>query len=99
MTRVLFLTRHYLDENNGGSNGTKAYLRAIRELYDDVTLIYPEHTDGDSTDYVSKGVKFIPCYDNRKRWQKGIDIYRGRLHRAIGFVKQHLKENRYDITI
>ena len=95
MKKVLFLTNHYLAENNGGSNGTKAYLRAIRELYDDVTLIYPEHTGCDSTDFIPKGVKPIPCYDNRKRWQKGIDVYRGRLHRGIDFVKRHLAENKY----
>lgn len=97
--RVLFITRHYLDENNGGSNATKANLRSIGELYDDVTLIYPEHTGGDSTDFIPKGVKPIPCYDYRKRWQKGFDIYRGHLHRAISFVKQHLKENIYDIVV
>lgn len=99
MQKVLFLTRHYLDENNGGSNCTKANLRAIGELYDDVTLIYPEHTGGDSTDFIPKGVKPIPCYDNRKRWQKGLDVYRGRLHRAIVFVKRHLAENKYDIVV
>lgn len=97
--RVLIITRHYLDENNGGSNGTKAYIRAIGELYDDVTLIYPEHTGGDSTDYVPKSVKSIPCYDNRKLWQKGLDIYRGRLHRAIDFVKRHLSDNKYDVVV
>lgn len=97
--KVLVLTNHYLDENNGGSNGTKAYLRAIGELYDDVTLIYPEHTGGDSTAFIPKGVKPIPCYDDRKRWQKGIDVYRGRLHRAIDFVKRHLSENKYDIVV
>lgn len=99
MTRVLFLTRHYLDENNGGSNGTKAYLRAIGELYDDVALIYPEHIGGDSTDFIPKGVKPIPCYDNRNLWQKGIDVYRGRLHRAINFIKRHLAENKYDVIV
>lgn len=99
MKRVLFITRHYLDENNGGSNCTKANIRAIAELYDDVTLIYPEHTGVDSSYYAPKGVMPIPCYDNRKRWQKGLDVYRGRLHRAINFVKQHISENKYDIVI
>ena len=96
---VLFLTNHYLAENNGGSNCTKANLRAIKELYDEVTLIYPEHIGGDSSGFVPKSVKLIPCYDNRKRWQKGIDVYRGRLHRGIDFVKRHLVENKYDIVV
>lgn len=99
MNKILIITRHYLDENNGGSNGTKAYLRAIGELYNDVTLIYPEHTGGNSTDFIPKGVKAIPCFDNRKRWQKGLDVYRGRLHRAIDFVQRHLAKNKYDIVV
>lgn len=99
MMRVLFITRHYLDENNGGSNCTKANLRAIGELFDDVTLIYPEHKGSDSTDFIPNGVRPIPCYDNRKRWKKGLDVYCGRLHRTIGFVKRHLEENKYDIVV
>lgn len=96
---VLFITRHYLDENNGGSNGTKAYFRAIVELYKNVSLIYPEHLGGNSRILIPKGVKAIPCYDSRKLWKKGLDVYLGRLHRSIDYVKKHLAENKYDIIV
>ena len=97
--KVLFITRHYLDENNGGSNGSKAYLRAVSELYNDVSLIYPEHDSYSSSEYIPSKIKTFPCYDKRAKWQKGVDVYRGILHRATGYIKKHLKNNNYDIII
>lgn len=99
MKKTLIITRHYLDENNGGSNGSKAYIRALSELYPDCTLIYPEHLDKTSEMFIPSHVKAIPCYDNRGRIQKGIDVYRGILHRMPKFVVNHLQNNIYDIVV
>ncbi len=97
--RVLIITRHYLDENNGGSNGSKAYIRALSELYPDCTLIFPEHNDKTSVEFIPRGVKAVPCYDYRSKWKKGMDVYCGKLHRAPGFVKEHLEHNKYDMIV
>ena len=97
--RILIITRHYLDENNGGSNGSKAYIRALSELYPDSTLIYPEHDDSTSEEFIPKGVRAIPCYDHRNNIQKGLDVYRGILHRFSGFVAAHLEQNKYDLVV
>jgi len=99
MKKVLIITRHYLDENNGGSNCSKAYIRALSELYPDCTLIYPEHLDKTSEMFIPSHVKAIPCYDNRGCIQKGIDVYRGILHRMPKFVANHLQNNTYDIVV
>lgn len=99
MRSVLIITRHYLDENNGGSNCSKANIRAFSELYPDCTLIYPEHDDKTSVGFIPHGVKAVPCYDHRCKLQKGLDVYRGKLHRAQRFVREHLQQNKYDIVV
>lgn len=97
--KILIITRHYLDENNGGSNGSKAYIRALSELYPDCALMYPEHVDKKSVEFIPNGVKAIPCYDHRSKWKKGFDVYRGILHRFSGFVAKHIDSNKYDIVV
>ena len=97
--RVLIITNHYLDENNGGSNCSKANIRAISELYTDCTLIYPEHNDKSSENCMPRNIKAIPCYDHRSRLQKGMNIYCGVLHRMPMFVATHLENNRYDLVV
>lgn len=97
--RVLIITRHYLDENNGGSNGSKAYIRALSEIYDNCTLMYPEHNDRSSEKYVPLGINAIPCYDYRNKVQKGLDVYKGKIHRFSSPVANHLEKNEYDLVI
>ena len=99
MRKVLIITRHYLDENNGGSNCSKANIRALSELYPDCTLIYPEHNDQTSKKFIPVGIKAVPCYDHRSKIAKGIDVYRGILHRFQKFVAEHLAQNIYDMVV
>ena len=99
MKRVLIITRHYLDENNGGSNGSKAYIRALSTIYSQVDLIYPEHNDKSSAEFIPSGVTAIPCYDRRGVVKKCLDVYKGYLTRFPGFVKKFLKNHTYDIIV
>ena len=82
--KTLFITRHYLDEMLGGPNCSTAFVRAVASICPDTTLIYPEHNDRKSNLYFLKeydGLKLLPVYDKRSKWQKCLDMYRGRLHR------------------
>ena len=97
--KVLIITNHYLDENNGGANCSKANIRALSELYTDCTLIYPEHNEKSSVNSIPHNIKAIPCFDHRSRFQKGIDIYRGILHRMPMFVATHFENNKYDLVV
>ena len=97
--RILIITRHYLDENNGGSNCSKANIRALSEIFSDCTLIYPEHSDRSSMPFVPEGVRAIPCYDHRNKIQKGLSVYCGILHRAPKFVTKQLERNNYDLVV
>lgn len=99
MKKVLFLTRHYLSDNNGGANATKGFVHAFARLFDDLVLIYPEHDNEDNSNFVPQSVKCIPCFDHRSKIQKGLDVYRGRLHRLTDFVRRHLGGCKYDIIV
>lgn len=100
--KVLFITRHYLDEMLGGPNCSKAFVRAVANIFSDTTLIYPEHNDTKSNLSFLKvnensHLNLIPMYDKRSKLKKLVDIYRGRLHRFSPFVKDYLRSNTFDI--
>lgn len=99
MKKVLIITRHYLNENSGGPNCSKAYIGALSFLYDDCSIVYPEHS-GMETDFsfASSKIKLFPCYDNRGKIKKGLDVYSGILHRFSVFVPRLLKEQHYDLV-
>lgn len=97
--RILFLTRHYLFQNNGGSNASKGFLWSLANIAHDITLIYPEKVGYISNDFIPPNVKAIPVYDHRTVIRKGLDMYRGRVHRFHDFIKSHLSTSDYDIII
>lgn len=99
MTKLLFITRHYLSDNNGGANATKGFIHAFSNLSKHMTVIYPEHEGQDSHQYVPEKCQLLPCYDHRSKIRKGLDIYRGRLHRLTDFVHNHLHSNRYTTIV
>lgn len=97
---VLFITRHYLDQKNGGALGARAYLDAFASIYGDVTLLYPEHQGLDISLIVAPNVIPVPSFDYRSKIIKGMDIYRGRVHRFAKDLKRLLSQNKhYDIIV
>ena len=100
MMKTLFITRHYLDQNNGGAIGARAYLDAFASLSCECTLIYPNHKGLNIDNYTPDNVKTVSCDDLRMKWRKGIDIYRGILHRFNDFVDKYLSVNHnFDICV
>lgn len=98
--KVLFITRHYLDQMLGGPNCSKAFVHAVACLYPDMTLVYPEHDDHTvSFDFMSEcsNIKLVPVRDCRSRFRKLVDVYIGSLHRFGAFVQTFLKTNHFDI--
>ena len=81
--KVLIITRHYLDQHLGGPNCSKAFIKAITNIYDDCTLIYPEHHDKHTelSHIVNGKTHLIPCFDKRNKIIKCLDMYRGKIHR------------------
>ena len=99
MKKVLFITDHYIDKNIGSSKGSRGFIKVFSEIYKDVTFIYPDYEGSDIEQYIPLGVKKIPCIDNRNLVKKGIDYYRGRLHRFCDIVRRHLKKHKYEIIV
>ena len=99
MSKMLIITRHYMDDNNGGSNASKGFIWSFGYIYSDCTLIYPEHDGVDSSRFIPVSVKEVPVFDHRSKLRKGLDVYRGRLHRFVDFVKDYLKHEKYDVIV
>lgn len=99
MKNLLFITRHYLDDNNGGANATKGFIHTFASAFGALDLIYPEHDDVDCSSYVPSSCVLYPCYDKRSKMMKVVDMYRGRVHRFTDFVKQHLNSHQYEIIV
>lgn len=98
--KVLFITNHYLDQMLGGPNASKCFLHSVSSLYPDTTVIYPEHNEYVTPfDFMSecRDIKYQPVIDIRSKFRKLCDVYLGKLHRFGRFVKEHLRNNHYDI--
>lgn len=96
--RLLFITCHKLDDNNGGSNGSKGFIRCFASLFDDCSLIYPEF-EGDTAPYIPAAYKLYPCHDSRLKLQKGIDMYRGVVSGLYYHIRRHLRNHQYDVIV
>ena len=96
--KVLIITKHYLAEKGGGSNGSRAYIKALRDIYGGCSIIYPDKRE-DPMQHIfgDNGVEYIPCYDDRSFIRKGIDVYLGKIHRTLGKVKEVLSQQKFDI--
>lgn len=98
--KALFITRHYLDQMLGGPNCSKAFVRAVANIYPGATLIYPEHNDHQTKLDFLKGcpmMKLVPVYDRRSKMRKLVDMYRGCLHRFGRFVTEYLADHTFDV--
>lgn len=95
---VLIITYHYLDKHGGGSLGSRAYINAFAQIFPNSTLIYPE-SEIEISSFFPVNLKLIPCSDLRSKFQKGLDIYKGNLHRFKNFASNYINENKPDIVI
>lgn len=95
--RLLIITRHRLNENNGGANGSKGFIRCFSSLFEDCSVIYPEFEDADR--FIPSKYKHFPCLDTRSRIRKGLDCYRGELSPMASFTKAHLSKHHYDVIV
>ena len=95
--RLLIITCHKLDENNGGANASKAFIRCFAALFDDCSLIYPEFEE--TMPYIPSKYKRYPCHDSRSKVRKAIDMYRGVVGSLYYCVRAHLREHQYDIIV
>lgn len=97
--KILIITKHYLAQKGGGSNGSRAYIKALRDIYGCCSIIYPDMREDPMPHlFGEEGVEYIPCYDDRSFIRKGLDVYLGKIHRTLGKVKEVLSQQSFDIV-
>ncbi len=95
--KVLFITSHKLDDNNGGSNASKGFARCFASIFNDLSLIF--HEIERTEPYIPANVRLFPMHDDRMKIRKLFDMYRGVLNYVHCYVKEHLKTHQYDIVV
>lgn len=96
--RLLFITHHKLNENNGGSNASKGFLHCFAALYDNCAVLSPAF-EGPTAPYVPLNVKMYHPHDTRSKVRKLTDMYRGVISPLYDAVRQHLKTHQYDVIV
>lgn len=99
MKKVLFITNHYLDQTFGGPNASKAFINAFASIYPGMALIFPDYNGSTIREYLPQGIKLFPCFDNRSKIKKVVDVYAGKVTRYGIFLANHLKSNEYDVIV
>lgn len=95
--KILIINRVYLLDQNGGAKCSLGNCRAIASLYDDAFFLYPERENKPMPKLLGEHVTYYPCVDHRSNIQKGLDIWRGRLHRFTDIGKEIISNNNFDI--
>ena len=95
--RLLYITHHKLDDNNGGCNASKGFLHCFASLFDEGAVIC--HSMAKPSPYIPSTFKYYPMHDSRSKLRKFIDMYRGAISGHYYFVRQHLKEHHYDVVV
>lgn len=78
--KVLFITKHYLEDNGGGSFASRAFINAFSELADSSMLLFPDRKCS-IENLIQKSCIKIGIIDSRSIFKKVIDIYSGKFHR------------------
>lgn len=97
--KILFITRSRLDENNGGSNATKGFIRCFSSLFDDCSIICPAFNYNAIESNLLIHCNIFPYLDTRSKIRKGLDVYRGQICANRPFVVRHLQTHQYDIVV
>lgn len=95
--KLLYITHHKLDDNNGGCNASKGFLHCFASLFDEGAVIC--HTMDNPSSYIPSNFTYYPMQDKRSKARKLFDMYRGAISGHYYFVRQHLKEHHYDVVV
>ncbi len=95
--RLLIITSHKLNENNGGSNGSKGFIHCFAALFDDCSIIYPDIKE--TSPFIPTKFKLFPMHDHRCKVRKFFDMYRGVISGLYYCVIDHLKHHHYDVIV
>ena len=95
--RLLIATYHRLDENTGGSNGSKGFIHCFANLFDECSIVCQAFDN--TSQLIPSTCRIYPYQEHRNKIQLAIDIYRGVIFGMYYTLKVHLKTHRYDIIV
>ena len=95
--RILIATYHRLDENTGGSNGSKGFIHCFANLFDDCSIVCQAFDN--KSQLIPSTYKIHPYRECRNKIQLAIDIYRGVIFGLYYALKEHLETHQYDIIV
>ena len=97
--RTLFITHHYLSSPGGGTFASRAYINAFAELSDEMTLLYPVKEGEGLFEGIHPKIQCCPVTYNISKWQKGLNIFRGKVHRYEDVAQDFLASGKFDIVV
>lgn len=98
--RVLIVTHNYLSGFGGGAYGARAYINAFAALYDDITLLFPAHSEDESIPEIAPHVRMTAVTDTASKVRKAArQVFRGVLHRFEQSFSRLLETDRFDMVV
>ena len=97
--RTLFITHHYLSSPGGGTFASRAYINAFAELSDEMTLLYPIKEGEGLFEGIHPKIQCCPVTYNISKWQKALNIFRGKVHRYEDVAQDFLASGKFDIVV
>ena len=98
--RVLIVTHNYLSGFGGGAYGARAYINAFAALYDDITLLFPAHSEDESIPEIAPHVRMKAVTDTASKVRKAVrQVFRGVLHRFERPFSRLMETDRFDMVV
>lgn len=95
--RILLITSSYLWGNGGGIYASRTHINLFRELFSDMTLLYPTK-EGRLPEGIIHDMEMIPVEDTRSPFVKFLALLFGRFNRFERKAKE-LAKRKYDIVV
>lgn len=95
MKRILFITHHYLNGYGGGCYASSAFINALTEIADSLTLLYPMK-DGTNPRFLNnKKIRAIPVWYRKNKMLKLLDLICGKVHR-YQHISNYINNEQFD---
>lgn len=98
MKSILFISYTYLNGNGGGVYASQAFINALAEICDSITVICPQKK-GKTAENISQKVKFVYADYDISKFQKILLRIIGRIHFMTSVFKKEIKLQKYDTVI
>lgn len=94
--KTLFIERIYLHGHGGGPNAARAFINALAEISDELTLFYPQK-EGKEAEYIADNVSMVPSLNNYSKLHKGLLTLVGQLNFLHDIPSEFLVPGRFDL--